>query len=152
MLVSEVMTPDVECVAATMAARDARDLMRRKGIHHLVVTRDDANVLGVVSAHDLDHRAAGPARHLRTVADVMSRHVVTIDEQKTLGRASYVMRGHSIGCLIVLRRGRVVGIVTAADLLGLVGRGAERRPRADTRTAIHHRVGHGHRSRNDGVW
>lgn len=151
MLISEVMTPDVQCVPATMSAIEARDLMRQKRIHHLVVKRG-ADLLGIVSAHDLDHRAAGSAKHLRTVADVMSRHLLTIDEQKTLGRASYMMRGHAIGCLIVLRRGRVVGIVTAADLLGLLGRGAERRPRADTRTAIHHRVGHRHRSRGDGVW
>jgi len=151
MIVSEVMTTDVQCVRPTMLASDARDLMRSKRIHHLVVKRG-GDLLGVVSARDLDRRVAESIRVQRRVADVMSRHLLTIEEEKTLGRASYIMRGHAVGCLIVVRRGEVVGIITAADLLGRLGRGAERRPRADTRTAIHHRVGHRHRSSGDGVW
>lgn len=151
MIVSEVMTADVQCVPPAMFTSDARELMQSKRIHHLVVKRG-SDLLGVVSARDLDRRVAGSTRVQRTVADVMSRHLLIIDEQKTLGRASYIMRGHSVGCLIVVRRGEVVGIITAADLLGLLGRGAERRVRADTRTAIHHRVAHRHRSSGDGVW
>lgn len=151
MTVLDVMTGDVRSVPPTMAAADARALMRREHIHHLVVTQGP-DLVGVVSARDLSRRVPGAASKRRTVADVMTRHVVTVDDQATLGRASYVMRGHSIGCLVVLRRGRVVGIVTAADLLGLLGRGAERLARGDTRTPLHHRVGHRHRSRGDGVW
>lgn len=151
MRISEVMTSNVQSVPPTTSAVEARGLMRKNGIHHLVV-KQGPQLLGVVSARDLDRRTTGSTRHVRTVADVMTRHVVTIDEQKTVGRASYIMRGHSIGCLVVLRHGTVAGIVSAADLLGLVGCGAARRPRADTRTAIHHRVAHRHRSRGDGVW
>lgn len=150
MTISEVMSPDVQCVAPSTPIGEARELMTKKRIHHLVVTQGK-NLMGLVSARDLGRRVAG-ATAKRTVSDVMSRHVLTIDQSATLGRASFMMRGHSVGSLVVLERGRVVGIVTPADLLGLLGRGAERRPRADTRTAIHHRVAHRHRSSGDGTW
>lgn len=150
MTVSEVMSADVQCVLPSMPVADAKDLMRRKGIHHLVV-KNGPKLLGVVSARDLNQRVAA-ATSRRTVADAMTRHVLSVAGDTTLGRASYQMRGHAVGCLVVLERGRVAGIVTTSDLLGLLGNGAERRPRADTRTAIHHRVAHRHRQRGDGTW
>jgi FOG: CBS domain len=149
MTVSDVMSTDVVTVLPTTLIGEARELMRKKQIHHLVVKRG-VNPIGIVSAHDLARN--GSRAKPKTVTDVMTRHVLTIGERASLDRASYTMRGHSIGCLVVLRRGDVVGIVTASDLLGLLQSHPYRRPRADTRTAIHHRVVHRHRSRADGVW
>jgi CBS domain-containing protein len=39
-----------------------------------------------------------------------------------------MMHGSAIGCLVIVDRGRIVGIVTAADLLALI----ESRPRVGT--------------------
>jgi CBS domain-containing protein len=150
MTVSEVMSPDVASVLPTTPIGEVRDLMRQNRFHHLVVERG-GHTVGIVSTHDLD-RTTPSRRRAKTVADVMTRHVVTVDERASVDRASYVMRGHSIGCLVVLRRGQAVGIVTASDLLGLLGNRVRHGKRADTRTAIHHRVGHRHRSRADGIW
>jgi CBS domain-containing protein len=81
----------------------------------------------------------------------MSRHVLFIERDVTVGRASHKMRGHSVGCLVVLERGQVVGIVTPSDLLGLL-EGSGARKAAGTKPAMHHRVAHRHRSRGDGTW
>ena len=150
MTVSEVMSRDVSSVLPTAPIGEVRDLMRQNQFHHLVVERG-GHTVGIVSAHDLA-RPASSRRKPKTVADVMTRHVVTVDERASVDHASYMLRGHSIGCLVVLRRGQAVGIVTTSDLLGLLAKDARRGKRADTRTAIHHRVGHRHRSRSDGVW
>jgi CBS domain-containing protein len=72
----------------------------------------------------------------------MTRHVLTIEEQASVDRASFMMRGRSIGCLLVLSAGQVIGIITTSDLLRQIGRGADRRRRATTDTAMHHRVVH----------
>ena len=150
MTISELMTSDVESVASSMPAREAGELMRRKNIHHLVV-KNGPNLVGIVSARDLGRRPRDGQAKRRTVADVMTRHVLTINVAATVGRAAHVMRGHSVGCLVVLERGRVAGIVTAADMLNLLGR--SRKDRADTRTAIHHRVPHRPRARGGtGMW
>jgi CBS domain-containing protein len=71
----------------------------------------------------------------------MTRHTVTIDPQETVRRAANVMRGRTIGCLPVIRGGRLVGIVTVSDLLELLGRGIDRPAKAERR-GLHYRRPH----------
>jgi len=49
--------------------------------------------------------------------DVMVEGVVTIDADATVMKAVELMNKNEIGCLIVIRRGRAVGIITERDLL-----------------------------------
>jgi len=51
------------------------------------------------------------------VEDVMVEGVVTIDADATVMEAVKLMNENEIGCLIVMRRGRAVGIITERDLL-----------------------------------
>jgi len=51
------------------------------------------------------------------VEDVMVEGVVTIDADATVMQAVKLMNENEIGCLIVIRRGRAVGIITERDLL-----------------------------------
>jgi CBS domain-containing protein len=150
MTVSDVMNADVLSVTPETPIEEVRTLMRHRKIHHLVVRRGTQPV-GVVSAHDLSS-IGSTRRRPKMVADIMSRHLVTIEGRVSLDRAAYKMRNHAIGCLIVLDRGAIAGIVTTSDVLGRLGDVDQRRRRADKRTAIHHRVVHRRRSRADGVW
>jgi CBS domain-containing protein len=70
----------------------------------------------------------------------------------TVRKAANLMRGRSIGCLVVTKRDRIVGIVTVADLLELVGRGADRPVASTTRWTLKHRAPHRKRHRAAGVW
>lgn len=49
--------------------------------------------------------------------DVMVKEVITIDERATVKEAAEVMNKFEIGCLIAIRKGKAVGIVTERDLL-----------------------------------
>ncbi|MEM3783549.1 MAG: CBS domain-containing protein [Candidatus Bathyarchaeia archaeon] len=51
------------------------------------------------------------------VEDVMVREVITIDENSTVREAADVMNKFEIGCLIAVRKGKAVGIITERDLL-----------------------------------
>jgi len=51
------------------------------------------------------------------IADVMVHDVITIDVRASVQKAAKVMNRHEIGCLIVVRQGKVVGIMTERDLL-----------------------------------
>ena len=51
------------------------------------------------------------------VEDVMVKDVVTIGYRASVKRAAEVMNRYEIGCLIVVRRNRAVGIVTERDML-----------------------------------
>jgi CBS domain-containing protein len=51
------------------------------------------------------------------VEDVMTREVITVDENATVKEAAEIMDKKEISCLIALRKGRAVGIITERDLL-----------------------------------
>jgi len=51
------------------------------------------------------------------VEDVMVEGVITIDHDAPVMKAVKLMNENEIGCIIVMRRGRAVGIITERDLL-----------------------------------
>jgi len=51
------------------------------------------------------------------VRDVMVREVITVDENSTIKEAVDIMNEFQIGSLIVLERGKAMGIVTERDFL-----------------------------------
>jgi len=59
----------------------------------------------------------GESRITLKVGDVMVREVITIDENATVKEAAEVMNKFEIGCLIAVRKGKAVGIITERDLL-----------------------------------
>ncbi len=123
MRVSEVMTRGVASVSADGSAEGALRQMKTKRIHHLVATRD-GKVVGVVSSRDLE--SLGSSRQIQVVADVMSSPAVTAAPDMTLRKAANLLRGRTIGCLLVMDEGKLVGILTITDVLELIGRGVDR--------------------------
>jgi len=51
------------------------------------------------------------------VQDVMVKEVITIDENATVKEAAEVMNRFEIGCLIAVRKGKAMGIITERDIL-----------------------------------
>jgi len=51
------------------------------------------------------------------VEDVMVEDVITVDSDAPVMEAVGLMNKHEIGCLIVTRKGKAIGIVTERDLL-----------------------------------
>jgi len=150
MRVQDVMTEGVQTVSASTKADEAWNLMRTKGIHHLVVIRDSRPV-GVLSARDTGGHRGKSLRAGRTVADLMTEPVITVDRTTPVRRAANLMRGRSIGCLVVADTGKVVGITTVSDLLELLGRGFDRNVEQGKRWTLKHRAPH-RKGRAGGVW
>jgi acetoin utilization protein AcuB len=151
MRVQDVMTEDVQTIAPTSAAEDAWELMRTHQFHHVVVTRG-ARVVGILSDRDAGGRRGASMRRGHTVEELMTRPVITVEPATTVRKAANMMRGRSIGCLVVTDRERVVGIVTAADLLELLGRGSDRPVTAAKRRTLQHRAPHRKRHVATGMW
>jgi CBS domain-containing protein len=78
------------------------------------------------------------------VTEVMARDLATAGTRDSVRVAANRMRGRTVGCLPVVDGGRVVGIVTTADLLELIGRGVERPIARSTRWTL---AGRGPRKR-----
>jgi CBS domain-containing protein len=150
MRLSEVMTEGVQTVPPTMSAADAWEMMRRRRIHHLVVTLG-SEVVGVLSDRDAGSGVGTSARAGCTVGDLMTSHLMTMTPRDTVRKAANLMRGRTIGCLPVTDHGRLVGIVTTSDLLQLIGRGIGRPEKPQRRIATH-RVPHRKQHRSGGSW
>ena len=60
---------------------------------------------------------------MTTVAEVMSKSLLTLDEQTGLTEAAAAMTERHVGSALVLREGRLAGIITERDVLRAVARG-----------------------------
>ena len=126
MLVHSRMTHDVITAAPGHTLAQALELTRTHRIRHLPVL-DDGRVVGIVSAHDLrfahppiwleDADSMRRALHEHTVAEVMTRDVVTISPLAPVEEAARVLCTRAFGCLPVVEAERLVGIITESDIL-----------------------------------
>ena len=133
MRVYEVMTKAVETVKPAVLASEAKNRMRQKNIHHLVVTQG-TELRGVVSEGDLGGPKLPKALGKWTVEDLMTSPVVTVTTRTQVRRAAALMKGKSIGSLVVTSAsGKVAGIVTVSDLLDLIAKQPDRHAKPDKR-------------------
>ena len=140
--VQDVMSNSVQTIGPESPAEAAWERMRTRGIHHLVVTKD-SRILGLLSDRDVGGARGVTLRKGRSVADLMTAAPLTVKPDTPVRKAANLMRGRSIGSLIVTdAKGRLTGIVTVADLLELLGRGISRPVVASTRWTLHHRSPH----------
>lgn len=133
MRIQDVMSREVVSVAPTITITQAREQLRAAEINHLVVV-ETRQVVGVVAEKDLSRGADE-----QPIAEVMSRNVATIAPGATLRHAAGVMRGRDIGCLPVVDRRRLVGIVTTADLLTALAKGETHATPQGTRVILRKR-------------
>lgn len=129
MRIGDLMSHPVRTVPPHATADQAWELMQRERFHHLVVS-SDGSIVGVISARDL---ASAAQRRGRSVGQLMSAPAITTGPEVSIKRAAAMLRGRNIGCLPVLERGCVVGIVTVSDLLELIATGSWLRPVIDDR-------------------
>lgn len=123
MLVSELMTPQVISLRQEEAVSLAARLLSRNNIGALPVCSPGGKVLGIVTDRDLVTRciAAGKDPDRTEVAEVMSRHVATIEAGQTAEAALQIMGKEQVRRVPVVENGRLSGIVSLSDLSGLGG-------------------------------
>ena len=114
MYVRELMSPHVIHVAPGDSLAAAREKLRMNRIHHLIVL-DGKRIAGVISYRDLIGKPDG-----LTVAQVMSRDVVTVVPTDSVRSAASRLLGRTHGCAAVLEAGEITGVLTTTDLLRAV--------------------------------
>jgi CBS domain-containing protein len=135
MRLQDIMTRDIRTITPNASATEARSAMRTAGVRHLVVV-DKGDLVGIVSDRDLGGRQAANGRAGLTVAELMTSTVVTAKPETTIRQAANLLRGHVIGCLVIVEDDKPRGIVTTTDLLELLGRGVERPIERSTRWTL----------------
>lgn len=125
MRLGEIMSKKVVTVDLQASARSAWTKMQDLGIRHLVVT-ENKKLAGVISERDLGGKNGAELLRGRKVQDLMSSKLATATPKTSLREAANLMRGRMVGSLPVLENDRVVGIVTATDVLDALGKGASK--------------------------
>jgi CBS domain-containing protein/gamma-glutamyl:cysteine ligase YbdK (ATP-grasp superfamily) len=98
----------------------AANLMHWRHVRHVPVEDDAGHLIGLVSHRDLlellaNGKITGQAQWV--IRDVMRTDLVTIAPETPTLEAVALMRERDIGCLPVVRNKKLVGIITAYDLL-----------------------------------
>ncbi|GAA0424706.1 CBS domain-containing protein [Streptomyces luteireticuli] len=153
-LISQVMTTEVVTVEPRTPLKEIARTLARHGIGGVPVVEPDNTVLGMVTESDLvlrnvahEERASwhrgmrgkhrnqhrhGRDNGARTAGMLMSAPAAVIGPKRTVVDAANMMADSGVGRLpVVDDEGRLVGIVTRRDVLGVL-----RRPDADVRADV----------------
>lgn len=131
MLVRNCMARKVFTIRFDKKLIAVREIMNWGHVRHVPVVNATGEVVGIISHRDLLHAAlssvaAAPeierAQFLSSVpiVQVMKSGVHTIGPGETVQQAAALMRRSKIGCLPVMEHGKLVGIISEFDLLGIV--------------------------------
>lgn len=112
--VKSVMRPFPYTVEATDSVAVAKRMMADHDIRHLPV-KEGSLLVGVVSDGDL----AGGRDAL--VREVMSGRPHQVELTEHLGPVVLEMAEHHVDCMLVVKQGRLAGILTATDACRLLG-------------------------------
>jgi CBS domain-containing protein len=140
----DVMTTEVITVSPETTVQELAKILSEKGISGAPVVDAGNRLIGLVSEGDLLHRAeTGTERrvqrrrswwldsvaaeaelardyvkaHGRTVADIMTQGVISVDETTDLGEIAMVLETKRIKRVPVVSDGKLVGIVSRANLV-----------------------------------
>ena len=97
--------------------QEAVQLMKQHHIRHLPVVDDDGDLVGFVTESDLRQFSFPSMVEEIPIHQVMVTNPRTIDANAGIEEAAKVIHDRKIGGLPVMDNGRLVGVITASDLL-----------------------------------
>lgn len=129
MLVREIMTKQVVAIGPDTPIRDVQLLMEQRNIRHFPILDHDSQaggadrLVGIVSDRDVrlvgaDHpKAPEGVKSSDPVSALMVSPVITADPEDPIEETAKTLRERKIGAMPVMEDDRLVGIVTAIDML-----------------------------------
>ena len=131
MRVADLMTGPLVTIGHDATVADAWSIIRSRQVRHLPVLDSDRRLIGMVTDHDLrlvilerclreePGRLAEILARLR-VNEIMTWAVIAVRPDADIRDAVRLMHDHKLGALPVAADGRVVGILTATDVIQAV--------------------------------
>jgi len=126
MLVRDVMTRNLITVDPETSFTDALKIMRKNKIRRLPVL-EKGKLVGIVTEKDILYASPSKATTLDIwelhyllnklkIREIMTRDVVTIQEDTPVEEAAKIMVDNKIGALPVVKGDELVGIITETDI------------------------------------
>lgn len=129
-LVRDFMTSPVDSISCEARLLDAALILRSTGFRHLPIV-DGERLVGIITDRDV-HRFAPSLLAKITPEEynavfentplerVMTRNPLTVTPTTPLREAASILQERKLGCLPVVDNGRLVGILTVTDMLGVL--------------------------------
>jgi len=125
--IEAIMSTDLITLPPTANLAEARKLMQSNRIHHLPIVEGKHELVGLIT---LTNVLAGTDSYLRDpenrihaqdicVKDGMVTDLATVDEHASLRQAALFLEKHNIGCLPVVTKGKLRGIITDTDFVAV---------------------------------
>ncbi|MFH1073306.1 MAG: CBS domain-containing protein [Nanoarchaeota archaeon] len=120
--VRDWMTSPVMSVHPEENVQDIAVLMDKNDIGAVVVMTESQQLCGILTQRDLIAKVLSKGKDAKATSakDIMSKEVITVTPEASLLEVSKMMNKYHIGNVVVLENNKVVGIITARDLIELV--------------------------------
>jgi CBS domain-containing protein len=122
MLVKDVMSSPVITVEENAAANHVAELMDKHDVGCIIVTTKEEKPIGIITERDLVLRVLAKNAKPDTLKseEVMTSPLITIEPDATITETARRMSRLNIGRLGVVYKGRLVGIISSKDVLGVM--------------------------------
>ncbi len=121
MLIKDIMNKNVKVAHSNMKIIDAAKLMSKQHIGSLIILNKKGNITGILTERDILTDAVATEKSLKHIyaENIMTKNVITISPHKKIEEAVKIMKENKIDKLPVIDGGKIVGIVTARDLISV---------------------------------
>ena len=118
LMVGSIMTSDVVTFGKNDSLLLIAKEMARQRISCVVIKKGDMPI-GIITERDIINKVMSRGRDISALiaADIMSSPVLTIEEDTSHVRAAEMMEKNKVRRFVVVRKKKLVGIVTQSDVL-----------------------------------
>jgi len=120
MIASDIMTHKVATIRPEASAQEAAQLLDEKRISGAPVVDAESKIIGIITEADIISKVN---RDGLCVADIMSHDVIAISEETPVSEIAALLTERKIKRVPVVRDGKLVGIVSRADIVHAVAQG-----------------------------
>lgn len=116
--IRDVMTQNPQTLPASATVCEAAEAMRANDIGDVIAIDDKGGVVGIVTDRDVVVRVVAEGRDPRAtqIEDIAGRELTVVSPDDPVERAVELMRERAVRRLPVVKRGKIVGIVSIGDL------------------------------------
>jgi CBS domain-containing protein len=120
MIAQDIMTHKVCTIRSEASAQEAAQLLDQKRISGLPVVNEDDDIIGIITEADIISKVDREGLH---VSDIMSHEIISVNEETPVSEIALLLTQRKIKRVPVVQDGKLVGIVSRADIVRAVAQG-----------------------------
>ena len=115
MRVEEIMCSPAEFIDRNLSIAEVKDLFSLKDVHAFPVLEDDGTISGIITLSDV----ALAGNDVQLAEDIMTDRVHVVLPNNKVPDAANAMVKNKVEHLVVMNEGKVVGMLSAMDIVRL---------------------------------